>query len=360
MPCSQQGDKLPFPLRKILSNDVFKLLLFLVATFVLAALLVPHFYNIGQFAAEITTNKSINPIVDYLGTHARKADYARFFNRSLYLAALILLPFLLFSLGAKKAVARTRGPWSFALPARAIAPNRGQALLQPAHPIRQILGGFLMGAVFLLAAGALAILIGFFQWKGLPIAPALPGVFTTAAVVAVLEEFIFRGVILGIFLRTFRPSVAIVLVAFLFGALHFLRPPEGVTVANPESALAGFAFIELTASRLLNSHLLIQQFAPLFLVGVLLGLTRYLTSSLWLPIGLHAGWVFAFTLFGDLTQPTGDHPDWMSLVIGDNLAQGLLPLGTLGVSALIIWVVYREPDYYDVPSPDSPLDPSPL
>ena len=334
--------------------------MFLLATFVLAALLVPHVYNLGKFIAEITLNKSINPLVDYLGTHARKADYARFFNRSLYLAALILLPFLLFSLGAKKATSRIRGPWSFALPAHSIAPNRGQPLLTPPHPARQITGGFLMGSTFLLAAGALAILIGFFEWRDRPIAPALPGALTTAAVVAVLEEFIFRGIILGIFLRTFRPSIAIVLVAFLFGVLHFVRPPEGVIVANPESALAGFTFLELTANRLLDGHLILQQFAPLFLVGVLLGVTRYLTSSLWLPIGLHAGWVFAFTLFGDLTAPVGGHPEWMSLLIGTNLAQGLLPLGTLFVSGLIIWVVYREPDYYDVPSPESPLDPAPF
>ncbi|MGJ8726438.1 MAG: CPBP family intramembrane glutamic endopeptidase [Roseibacillus sp.] len=347
-------------MRTIPSSDVSKLLLFLLATFLLAALLVPHVYNAGQFTAEITSNKTINPLVDYLGTHARKADYARFFNRSLYLASLILLPFLLFSLGAKKTIAKTPGPWSFALPARSIAPNRGQPLVRPPHPIRQIIGGFLMGTVFLLAAGALAMLIGFFQWKGQPIAPAVPGALTTAAIVAILEEFIFRGIILGIFLRSFRPSIAIVLVAFLFGALHFIRPPEGAIVANPEGALAGFAFLELTASRLLDGHLILQQFAPLFLVGVLLGVTRYLTSSLWLPIGLHTGWVFAFTLFGDLTIPIGNNPEWMSLMIGSNLAQGLLPLGALFVSGLIIWVVYREPDYYESPSPDSPLDPAPL
>ena len=347
-------------LKSVLSNDVTKLLLFLAATFVLAALLVPQVYNLGQFLAEVTANKSINPIIDYLATHARKADYARFFNRSLYLAALILLPFLLFSLGARKAIASTRGPWSFALPSHSIAPNRGQPLVQPPHPLRQVFGGFVMGTLFLLAAGAIAVLLGFFQWQHKSLTSLIPGALTTAAVVAVLEEVIFRGIILGIFLRTFRPSVAIFLVAGLFAALHFIRPPEGVMVANPESALAGFAFLEFTAQRLLDGHLILQQFAPLLLVGILLGTTRYLTSSLWLPIGLHAGWVFAFTLFGDLTQAVGERPQWMSLIIGENLAQGLLPLTTLGVSALIIWVVYREPDYYEAPHPQSPLDPSPL
>ena len=331
-----------------------------MATFVLAALLVPQVYNVGQFLAEVTSNKSVNPIIDYVGTHARKADYARFFNRSLYLSALILLPFALFSLGARKAIATKRGPWSFALPARSIAPNRGQPLVKPPHPFRQLLGGFFIGSVFLLAAGALALLLEFFRWEQLSISQAIPGAMTTAAVVAVLEEFIFRGIILGIFMRTFRPSLAIALVALLFATLHFMRPPEGLAVANPEGALTGFTFLKMTAARLLDEHILIQQWAPLFFVGILLGVTRFLTSSLWLPIGLHMGWVFAFLFFGELTTPMDNHPVWMRLVVGQNLAEGLLPMTALGISGLIIWVIYREPDYYETTtSPESPLDPAP-
>ena len=346
-------------MKKILSNDVTKLIFFLVATFILAALLVPQIYNLGKFLAEVTSNKSVNPVIDYIGTHSRKADYARFFNRSLYLSALILLPFALFSLGARKAIASSRGPWSFALPARSIAPNRGQPLVKPPHPLRQLLGGFLIGTVFLLAAGALAILLEFFHWNHRSITTEIPGALTTAAVVALLEEFIFRGIILGIFFRTFRPALAIGLVAVLFATLHFMRPPEGVTVENPESALAGFAFLKLTAARLLDGNLMIIQWAPLFFVGILLGVTRHLTSSLWLPIGLHAGWVFAFLLFGELTTPIGHHPIWMRLVVGQNLAEGLLPLTALGISGLVIWVIYREPDFKEYTSPNSPLDPAP-
>lgn len=351
--------KLRLRVRSLWSNDVTKLLLFLVATFALAAFLVPQVYNLGMFLGEITANKSVNPFLDYVGTHARKADYARFFNRSLYLAALILLPFLLFSLEAKKAIATTRGPWSFALPPRSIAPNRGQALVRPPHPFRQVLGGFLLGSVFLSAAGALAILFGFFGWKGTSPSAVIPEAMTTATVVALLEEFIFRGVILGIFLRTFRPSFAIVFAAFLFAFLHFLRPPDGLVMANPEGLWTGFDFLQVTVQRLFEWELILLQFAPLLLAGVLLGVTRFLTSSLWLPVGLHAGWVFAFTVFGDLATPREGHPEWTNFVIGENLAQGLLPLATLGMSALIIWVVYREPDYYEEVHPDSPLDPSP-
>ena len=347
--------KLDTPLKRILTNDVTKLLLFLVATFALAALLVPQVYNLGQFLAELTVNKSVNPLIDYLGAHARKADYGSFFNRSLYLAALILLPFLLFSLGARKAIATKRGPWSFALPARSIAPNRGQALVLPPHPFRQVLGGFSMGAVFLLAAGALGILLGMFELTWPSFSETAYSSFTTASAVAILEEVIFRGVILGIFFRTFRPALAIGLVAILFAVLHLMRPPTGMAVANPEGALAGFAFLELTVLRLVNGDLILQQWAPLFLAGVLLGITRFLTSSLWLPIGLHAGWVFAFLLFGKITNPVLGHPIWMQIIIGENLSQGLLPLAALGINALVIWLVYRTPDQPVAHHPKSPF-----
>ena len=354
-------DKLIPSLKKILSNDVTKLVLFLIATFTLAAVLVPHVYNIGKFLAEITATKSINPTIDYIGSQANKADYADFFNRSLYLAAILLLPFLLFSLHAQKAIATTRGPWSFALPARSIAPNRGQALIKPSHPFIQLLGGFITGTVFLFVAGALAILLGFFTCQLPQTSEVIMKAFTTASIVAIVEEVIFHGIILGVFLRTFRPSLAISLVALCFATLHFMRPPQGVGLDHPESTFAGFTFLKITASRLLDSHLMLQQWTPLFFVGILLGITRFLTSSLWLPTGLHIGWLFAFLLFDELTVAQIHSQPWTRLIIGDNLAQGFLPLAAIGVCALVIWVAYRKPDEDDLtPHPQNPFNPSPL
>ncbi len=337
-------------MRTIISNDVTKLLVFLIAAFILAALLVPQVYNLGQLVAEITATKNVTPLIDYLGTQTRKADYSRYFNYSLYLAALILFPFLLLSLRARKAIATRQGPWSFALPARCIASNRGQALLSPPHPYRQILGGFAMGMVFLAAVGAAALLLNLYTWAGHSFLAAIPGALTTAVVVALLEETIFRGIVLGIFLRTFRPSLAILFTALLFAALHFIPSSESLLVAHPEGLLSGFTFLELAVQRSLSPPLLLQQFAPLLLVGILLGTTRYLTSSLWLPIGLHTGWAFSFILFDELTKAAATRPEWTWLMLGDNLAQGLFPLTALAINALIIWLVYRKPDYYEAPS----------
>jgi CAAX amino terminal protease family. len=39
--------------------------------------------------------------------------------------------------------------------------------------------------------------------------------------------------------------------------------------------------------------MVLAAFATLFLIGCILADARVLTRSLWLPIGLHAGWIFA-------------------------------------------------------------------
>ena len=329
--------------KNLLSSDVSKLLVFLITTFFFAALLTPYVHNFGSLLAELTTNKSVNPIIDYIGNLARKANYADYFNRALCLVALIFLPALLFSFNARKGIATRRGPWSIALPFHSVAPNRGQALTHPQHPLGHLLGGLFLGALFLLTVGAIALMLDLFHWEPVT-ASFVVGALLTALLISILQEFVFRGVILGIFLRTFRPSLAIALVAALYSFLLAARPSEGANVAYPNNPLAGFTFLELSARHLLSDLSFLKQWTTFFFVGILLGLSRHLTSSLWLPIGLHTGWAFAFLFFKEFAQPTNKSLDLPYQFVGDNLAQGLLPLGALFVCGFIVWLIYREPN----------------
>ena len=54
-----------------------------------------------------------------------------------------------------------------------------------------------------------------------------------ALVVAPLEEWLFRGVLLGLWLRFSRPAAACVGSSLLFAFLHFLKPPDGMAIADP-------------------------------------------------------------------------------------------------------------------------------
>jgi hypothetical protein len=74
-------------------------------------------------------------------------------------------------------------------------------------------------------------------------------------------------------------------------------------------------------------------FATLFLIGCILADARVLTRSLWLPIGLHAGWIFASGAFSWLARQQMLALPWL----GKNLLVGIIPLGLTAVT----WVVMR-------------------
>jgi hypothetical protein len=68
-------------------------------------------------------------------------------------------------------------------------------------------------------------------------------------------------------------------------------------------------------------------------VGCILADARLLTRSIWLPIGLHGGWVFANGLFSKAA-----HRELLALPwIGRDLLVGIVPLGV----ALLSWWLVR-------------------
>jgi hypothetical protein len=62
------------------------------------------------------------------------------------------------------------------------------------------------------------------------------------------------------------------------------------------------------------------------------------TRSLWLPIGLHAGWIFASGSFNRIAEAKIVMLPWL----GRNLLVGIVPLGVGGLTWLIIrgWLKY--------------------
>lgn len=82
-------------------------------------------------------------------------------------------------------------------------------------------------------------------------------------IVAFVEEVMFRGYFLNVFMERFSPFSAILITSALFGAMHFL---------NPSFGWLGFINIALA--------------------GVLMGLVFFRRGNVWLPMGLHLGWNF--------------------------------------------------------------------
>jgi uncharacterized protein len=324
--------------RRALQSDVLKILAYVVTALLLGALLAPWLYTAGKALAEVTQGKPTNGFIEWLARSCRNAEFPRFFNRALMLAALILLFPLIQWLRMERGKRVYRDtPWSLRLPAAAIAANEGQPLRRNLGGPGQLVVGFLMAASGLLLLGLALVHGGAFVWRGptdsngLSLAPisgwkVLRAALGPAALVSVIEETVFRGVLLGLFLRAMRPWSAMIAVSVLFAFVHFLQPPFGILVPDPESPTAGLWLIWQILGRFAQPLDLVSGFATLTAVGLVLAYARWRTASLWLPIGLHAGWILGIAIFKAISWVSPGLSPAAKFLIGPTLREGLVPL----------------------------------
>jgi len=323
--------------KRFLATDAFKVLVYCVATFVLAALLTPWIYNVGQFLADYTEKENAAGLIEYLGEHAGRADFSRFFKRALVLAALLLLFPLILSVKTsrpKKALKNT--PWADYIPDKDPSSPRAQKLRwKTAIAPLDFFFGLLVSGPLLIAIGHFLIANGYFEWdEAVDWGRSIRKALTAAVGASLLEEWIFRGLLLGLFLKSFRSTTAIVSLSIVFSALHFLQPPSGLAIENPGHPLAGFELLKLIALRFLEFPAFFNEFLSLFALGLILGYARFRTASLWLPIGLHFGWVFAFKLFNGYTNRVVEKS---GIMVGSDLKEGLIPMIAIVLTAALVW-----------------------
>ena len=170
--------------------------------------------------------------------------------------------------------------------------------------------GFLIGAVSMLAIYLPAVAMGVFRWDvaGVPLAKHLlkPLAITAGALfVGVFEEILFRGFIFGALRKSLGLAAGVLIGSLFFSIVHFMRPldPEVVNAWN-----SGFMLFERLFARAGDAFL--QEALTLFGMGVVLSMLFVWTRSLYLVIGLHAGWVWVMMLFRHFVQNTVTLP-WL-------------------------------------------------
>lgn len=313
----------------------------MVGSLLLAAALAPWIYNVGMTLAEVTATKDTNAVLDWLGRAAERSrdDFGRFFDRALLLAAVVLLVPLWRSL--HRGARHCDTPWALWRSRGGVVEGAGQPLQPNRWGVWHGLLGFTLGAGGLLLVGASLVWAGFFEWRSLDpgrtdwrglAEAALP----TALVVAVLEETLFRGVLLGVFLRAMRPRAALIGLSLFFAAVHFLDAPAGVEVPDPEAADAGLVMLSAIGMHFLHPGSFMAEFVMLFAVGLVLAVARYRTASLWLPVGLHGGWILGQSVFGEATRVPTALPEWAGWLVGPSLQAGLLPLLAMLITGLVV------------------------
>jgi len=306
-----------------LQKDAVKIGIYFVAVLVVGAALAPVIFNVGKAVAGF---RIVDPagggLPAYLHGVLTRSSFNRYFNRAMLVAALLCLWPLLRSLKARRAdLGLERNP-------------RGLAHFGI---------GFLAAGGFLLAMGGTYVARRYFAVDITLTPEKLGSIAMSALAVGVIEEFFFRGAILGVVLRTAKPFAALVFVSAFFSIVHFLKPPDGLKIADAEVGWGtGFWLIGQIFARFGNPVFIAAEFATLFAVGWVLGMARLRTHSLWLAIGLHAGWVFSLKLFAECTKLTprlrrGEYLPW----VGTDLKVGIVPLLVVALTGVVVFFLIR-------------------
>ena len=117
--------------------------------------------------------------------------------------------------------------------------------------------------------------------------------------IGLLEETIFRGVMLTSIQRHSTALFAIISSSTVYALVHFLQPNISINDPNWQS---GFVILHSALQPLLQPALLFDSFLALWLAGIFLAIVRVRTNQLALCIGIHAGWVFTIKVFKRITD----------------------------------------------------------
>jgi CAAX protease family protein len=281
-------------------KDAARLGAYFIAIVVVGALLAPILFWTAQGLA-----------VHGLFPSLAKYGFNTFFHRAILIAAVLFLwPFLRLS------------------KVRAVA---DLGLEQNPQATRDVGAGVLLAVIPLLVCSALLIAWHLYSFRHVLVWSRIGKIFLAAITVPFIEETFFRGIVLGILLRTGRKLLSILGVSALFAAVHFLKGSEWEPATVTWTS--GFQSITDAFVGFRDPMMLLSSFTTLFVIGCILADARVLTRSLWLPIGLHAGWICASGMFSWVARRQTVALPWL----GNNLLVGIIPLGL----AAITWIVMR-------------------
>lgn len=184
----------------------------------------------------------------------------------------------------------------------------GQLGLESRRPWREFALGFALAvssfAAVAAAMAAAGIFTPFFRLS-LPVTLGrLADALLSGVTVGFLEEIFFRGLLFKPVFEDRRPLAAYLGVNLFYAAVHFFKAPSGAQ-ERAFDPWSGFGHLIATLAPFLDPLPLVPGFFGLFLLGIVLSYAWASTGSLYMAIGLHAGWVFglkSLRLFGDYSR----------------------------------------------------------
>ncbi len=291
-----------------------KILTYFLGVVLLGALLAPPLYwGVQSLAAWMGPEGTLGGILEFLAGN----PFQKFYNRAALFCALALLWPTVRWLGMSS--------WR----------DLG---IEPDPRWRQRLGmGFAVAALCVAGMAAAYVALDFYHFKKTLPWEKLPKLALSAAVVALLEETLFRGALLGLFKKSLRPTGALFWVSALFAFLHFLKPGP-YSMDTHVTWSSGLALIPALFDGFAEPKLVLAGFGTLFVLGWVLGWTTLRTRSLWMSIGFHAGVVFVKKGFSSFTKRDGLSLPW----VGSQLEVGLVPMAFLALGGCLLWLWLRK------------------
>lgn len=296
-----------------------KLWLFLITSLLGGALLGPLLFDAGRTFAELeSSNPTRIPGAAYLAEKATSHPYEDFFKRALTVVALILI----------------YPTWRWLKHEKKV--GLGQTLQKNQYWRRDWLVGFVLASGWLLSLGFVATAMGWFKFSEsidwMVVAKKTVGPTLGAGII---EELLFRGALLGVLLKSMEQRWrAVLTVSLIYAVAHFIDPPDGMVIDESSVGFTtGLWIIWQMILKVLNPSFFVTEVLTFLLIGLILAYARLKTASLWLPIGLHMGWVFGYMLFKRISS-RGDTVN--ELWLGGTLKDGLLPLLVLGLTWFLV------------------------
>ena len=282
---------------------LYKIALYIAFVVVAGSLIAVPLFQAGQWAIETDLLPQLKPF-----------RFPKYLNRGVLLAALAgLYPFL-----------RSIG----------VSNLKGLGLVKNVKWRRDLLGGFALGALGLALVALWLVASGRVDIKD----PILPVWFlsagATAIAVGLLEEFFFRGALFGVLLQHLPARAATLWLSMIFALLHFIKPHHSVKLWDGEIQWwTGFEVLSYSFWQFYEPRLLVGGLLTLFMVGLVLAYATLSTRSLFLAIGLHAGWVFVLRLVQMGTVRIAP-PDWW---VGRPLITGIIPFGLVTLTGALLY-----------------------
>ncbi len=297
-------------------RPVARFVFLLAGCTVLAVVLSPWLYMGVQAMAAAKV-----PFAAYLARH----PFHRYFNRMFQVSMGVTLPFLLYRSGF--------------LSFKALGLRSSQACRELAFGAGSSLMIFALYGATLLLAG-LYDRLSFYS--GIPWGWIFGRIFLTSVLVAFFEELFFRGYLYPLFKQSMPRALAIGINAVFFAIVHYIKPERSEDLDSVHWD-SGFRMLGLAAEHLSHLSEMIGGIVVLITIASMLCWSLDRTRSLYVAIGLHAGWIFALQWHAEAMRPHVSWPVWV--LGGGDLSQGVIAVLPLFLQWLLLnkWLPRKHP-----------------